>query len=1653
MAQNLEFNAVVSANQLNKLLDELRTGSESAAKAINSAFGGTVTKTILLETVTDVNGARKLVATERERLSVTDKIINQQRQLNKIEQGSVTNLRQQLNEAKQARDQVAKYSTSMGVLGGQVRTVNGEWTRANARVAELNRQLNVASASSFWQRVKADLNLGGLSSFSNGLVQITQGFQAASIVAGQFLGSINQVIVAASNLQQFELAFKAIGAGASASTQALSESSRIALGLGVNLQTAQEAFQQLSPVVLNTGGSLSDVSGIVETLSSRFAAFGISGDKARRVTNGIIQAFAKGKLQAEELTQQISEADPAFKTDFARALQVAGVSVSGTTKELEELVKAGRVTAEVLRDTLPLISKSTLLFGKLGPTGASAVDALAGGSVTIEQVQQNLRNLNELSLRRLATAAEPAIVSFLRLQAVVVDFLTNLSKTGAAQTFFDLISRITDAATNLISGFLSLAQTVVNIVNVFAPLINVLTKIPGLFELIGLAVIAKFLKPLKESGGAVGGFLSAQSNLGSRLQQLWAGIASKTFLPYIDARDKALKAAAAPAPSDIGVVQKELKVNKDIIGLLRERRIEEAKSKSAVIDSARTRIKEIDKITRAQSLLTRSASRAIGGSGSGLDQESLALVRKLADERQKLTQVINDESLAIQRRVTSETDLNRVLGDTSSFGRSVLRDTRALGLAVDVTREKWNVYKNALRANRAEASGLKQEQAKLGAQLGKLPVGSKDASRLKEEYAALGQQIQSLADREKALVPIARESATQARDAAKAKRDYTKQTQGAGGAAQFFGARLKGLGSGVTGVLGAIKGLGGQLLAAFGPVGIILAAVSAAQSAYSDATASARVESEKSAEIAKVLTQRNQELAEAIKRAREEAGGTGTDITPDVNVKQLSAFQVLWGEIGDAIANTWGFISGESQKGSKGVSSSINQLVADIEKVQASGIINANLFEGLARPEDAAALRDVSERIASVNVQFKQFAKESTVASQSVTANSAQLTDNIAKLQELADASRDGALANKDFTSGFDQATKSLEQEESRLQDIRDKIAQYEKLEPRGLDAQSLKDFAALRTELKQSEGALAAARDKTEKLGLATGALASQATRTATSMQGLNEALQGANAALEAAAFGSDQFQRAATQAFVLQTAIEKAQNAAKDPILLEAGLSQESVRIAEEINRLQAKRSELMQDPIANQKELVRTEKELAGAIERSKQTLEARSVINVRLAIKELEFQADLKKINDQIGQDQIKLAVGIDKPELRAALTQITEFRNRVRQLQDEGAIIRTRLQDPTLTSEQRQDLGRQQVQNAQQTRAELTKGAAELRDASARLRESAIDARRNLLNLKLNNLDLLPPEQQREAIRQLDAEVQRIANERGLTFKFRGNRDEILQQKQRVVDFYNQVDTAEKRITDLDEAIKRIDSEIQRLSEAGLGEIFNDAVVAAEQLGIGLTNAADAATTMYIAIADAGTASQAIGDGLQEGAEQIQSAAESLLNLDGKSINIDVNYSSPPPGRWMGGPVSAGAQYQVNELGQEGFLSASGRISAINRPRNGLWRAPSSGTVIPADIWAGLRVPSVDIRANSPVSSGFSGDNGLTKVARAIQAGMMRNAASSGVNELAAVQAHQALQIGKLGRAVDDLASKDWNVNVKVKNYGNGAFLEALNHRM
>ena len=97
-----------------------------------------------------------------------------------------------------------------------------------------------------------------------------------------------------------------------------------------------------------------------------------------------------------------------------------------------------------------------------------------------------------------------------------------------------------------------------------------------------------------------------------------------------------------------------------------------------------------------------------------------------------------------------------------------------------------------------------------------------------------------------------------------------------------------------------------------------------------------------------------------------------------------------------------------------------------------------------------------------------------------------------------------------------------------------------------------------------------------------------------------------------------------------------------------------------------------------------------------------------------------------------------------------------------------------------------------------------------------------------------------------------------------------------------------------------------------------------------------------------------------------------------------------------PNRFAGGSVTGGSAYTVNELGQEAFLSASGKLSMIDAPAFGQWKAPGAGTVIPAHLTQQLNIPSggttVNRGAAAQTNRAASNGGDIAKAIRSLSSG-------------------------------------------------------------
>ena len=113
-------------------------------------------------------------------------------------------------------------------------------------------------------------------------------------------------------------------------------------------------------------------------------------------------------------------------------------------------------------------------------------------------------------------------------------------------------------------------------------------------------------------------------------------------------------------------------------------------------------------------------------------------------------------------------------------------------------------------------------------------------------------------------------------------------------------------------------------------------------------------------------------------------------------------------------------------------------------------------------------------------------------------------------------------------------------------------------------------------------------------------------------------------------------------------------------------------------------------------------------------------------------------------------------------------------------------------------------------------------------------------------------------------------------------------------------------------------------------------------------------------------------------------QQARSAAQQLQRVAGARAALGGGGGQ----RFAGGPVRGGQTYTVNEIGREGFLTASGKMKEISTKAWGQWKAPSSGTVIPAHIWAGIKAQNTGMTGTTMPTAAGSTSGLMAQVARA-----------------------------------------------------------------
>ena len=1471
MSDKIKYDVEFTAKGFQALWDEYQAGSESAGRAVNAALGGKIVKQLVIESVTDDSGVKKLVAREREVYTELEKINKLQEKINRTQEGSVSSLRQQVNQAKQARDGMVKYASAADGVFVKVGKINSAWDAQNARVRDLQKQLDIAGASNVWQKLAAEYNLKGLAGAGRQISELVNVFQSVSIIVGQVIGSVNQLFDALQKLQSIKLTFEGIGKGGDVG-KVFSESSRIALGLGVSLNTVRDGFQQLSPVILATGGNINDVSAITESLSSRFVTFGLSADKSRRVMNGVVQAFSKGKLMAEELTQQISEADPAFRTDLATAIGV-------TVKELGEMVKAGEVTNDVLLEAIPRMSKASGLFGKLGTSALDAAQGFREGGVTVEQFRNQIATIEQLSLENLVNpdtgSLQPLLASLLELRAVITDVIVAFANSEVFRTFLTLLGDI--------------ASQVSSVVQVSAALIS---------------AIASITQPIF-------GAINAINTLGGRLEGF--GILSSLVAGIITA--KLVVALGALAVSGVvGAAVGGLRLLTAAINLL---------NSGAIINLVKT------------IGLSIAAFIGLGGAtAQAAAKEGLATIA---------TKARTVASAALTGQLLKQAAAEKLLGGITAGGG---------------------------------AAGPKVTRG-MGAPSGAVPVYGPAPPPPSAQIA-------------------------QAKAAAEATDKINKLKTA------WTGLR--------TAVTAAASGIGAAAIAT-GAIAVTaaLAAGAIVYSSWNGLTGEARTESARFAEGLKKIDEGAKKAKDAIDKSGSSAKTFETELS---NLKVRPD---------DFISKNFG---------------------PDLwRKVRYDELIKGakTAFGDVDKRIDASA--KAVENYSAVNDKTGKAAEKVAVDINTAEKSNQLLLDQTKKKRQdlLTEVQRGGKGAtteNKRQITEYNKIVGALEQNKKKIIETK--------------KAAEGKGVVLIEADIKPAIDTLEQFDTRVKTL---------KATLILETDPAKQAELQGEINAIEAQL----KFLQSDRIEFKINAEFKINQRALQDGLSLSQAISsslQASVDYTQSLLNLQT--GYLSGQERTSQSELESISERLSKEKEIRQEKLDAAEEAGAS--------EGEIKRL-----KDEDRAADKAGRAEVKAAEEKIKQIAESKRQVEIQGIQAKLKALPAQQEAERKglqiqQELARLELERltnaARRAKleaiGELKKTSEKIDKAQARGDDKEVERLTKLFNGQIEYINLLKEE---EKSLQNSAALQKQAN---------GYIQEALNKKQAAATLDLQAQLAGQNALGTQQATTtaaqgtatamaniatnaagyaqaaQTGSEyeksgaaaaMQKADAAAAAAAANRDAAGATQDTTGATQAAAAATE------DAATGAGDITTSLEEGVTAAGDIASTLTALDGKEINVNVNYVGTP-GLWTGGPTTGGQTYRINELGKEGFLSSSGNLSPINKPRNALWKAPGKGMVIPAHIMSTLDVPTGRVSTGVRPSVAGSGSNGLTKIARAIQAALSQtDKPDSGLQEMAAVQAHQAIQIGKLSRAVTKLADKDWNVNVGVRNTGSTAYLDALNRRM
>lgn len=293
---------------------------------------------------------------------------------------------------------------------------------------------------------------------------------------------------------------------------------------------------QYSQKFTAAGVEISKTERFLRAFSNIALVTGANTDEANRAVTAITQAFGKGKLQAEELNQQLGEAMPAVMKLLREELGV-------TQAELTAMVKAGKISGDDLIAIFTRIGESEK-FLKGAAVGAQTLNGVWQefketiqtqlGEFFLANSAQIKKAIDDLgpALSQLITAAGPL---FLRL---INGFSKLVGWFAQAVAWYD---KLDPGTQKLIERLLILATVVGPLVLGIGALIGAIAGIAAAISAIATPVGAIVLAVVALGAAIAAGvvwfrkFLASNSEAAQSIKEKWNGFFETVVRPIIEA--------------------------------------------------------------------------------------------------------------------------------------------------------------------------------------------------------------------------------------------------------------------------------------------------------------------------------------------------------------------------------------------------------------------------------------------------------------------------------------------------------------------------------------------------------------------------------------------------------------------------------------------------------------------------------------------------------------------------------------------------------------------------------------------------------------------------------------------------------------------------------------------------------------------------------------------------------------------------------------------------------------------------------------------------------------------------------------------------------------------------------------------------------------